>query len=444
MSQKSNLKSKSKSNPLDTRRQFIKRKLIGGLFGIVGLPFLSFGRDVYSSQDENATPSKELSDIDNWDEIRNQFSLHKTTIHLNTSSQGPSPDVVVNKIIEKLQKEESTASYKHSIVTKTRLKISSFLNADPDQIAITRNATEGMNIVGRSLNLKRGDEVVMSKDEHIGGAAIWIALEKQIGIKVVLIDLDYSGKNNLKIIKKSLTEKTKVVMVSHITCTTGMILPVKKIADLCREKGIISVIDGAQALGAIPIDLTEINPDFYISSGHKWLFGPKGTGIIFMNKQFLESNPPHYAGAYSDSKFNLASKTLEFLNVASREEYGTRNYPIIAGLGSAVDFINQIGAQRIHERGKELSQIFIDRVFSNQNIEILSPSEESCKSSIVTFRVKHKDNIEISKSIRRKKQIRIRGVYENNLNSLRASFAIFNSEEEVNLLADTILELASN
>ncbi|MGB1038098.1 MAG: aminotransferase class V-fold PLP-dependent enzyme, partial [Bacteroidia bacterium] len=167
-------------------------------------------------------------------------------------------------------------------------------------------------------------------------------------------------------------------------------------------------------------------------------------GVLFMNRKFLLNNPPHFAGAYSDSRFDLSSKTLDFLDVASREEYGTRNYPIIAGLGSAVEFIESIGIDRIEKRGKELSSLFKNKISSNPNIEYLSPTEDSCKSSIVTFRIKNKDNLEISRSIRKTKKLRIRGIYENNLNSLRASFAIFNTEDEVSLLADTILELASD
>ncbi|MGB0851178.1 MAG: aminotransferase class V-fold PLP-dependent enzyme, partial [Bacteroidia bacterium] len=313
MSHKSN--SKNNNSRPDTRRQFIKYKVLGGLLGIIGLPFLSFGRDINPTSKGKLFQSKKLSKDANWDEIRRQFSLRDNFAHLNTSSQGPSPTVVVNNIIDTLKNEETRATYNHAIVKQTREKISSLLNTNSDQIAITRNTTEGMNIVARSLALQKGDEVIMSKDEHIGGAAIWIALEKELGIRVVLIDLDYSGKDNLKILKKSLTNKTKVVMLSHITCTTGMILPAKKIVKLCRENRIISVIDGAQAFGAIPIDLGDINPDFYVTSGHKWLFGPKGTGVLFMNRKFLLNNPPHFAGAYSDSKFDLSSKTLDFLDV---------------------------------------------------------------------------------------------------------------------------------
>ncbi len=146
-----------------------------------------------------------------------------------------------------------------------------------------------MNTVARSLSLKEGDEVILSKDEHIGGAAIWLALSKEIGITIKLVDLDYSGKNNFNIIKKSVTDKTKVLVLSHVTCTTGMILPVKKIANYCKKKGIISCIDGAQAVGMIPVNITDINPDFYVTSGHKWLFGSKGTGILYINEYFLKN-----------------------------------------------------------------------------------------------------------------------------------------------------------
>jgi selenocysteine lyase/cysteine desulfurase len=429
---------------LDSRRSFIKTKMIGGLFGILGIPLFTLGKGLLNEDlPAMAAPLKESKNL-NWEEIRDLFTLDKSLAYFNTSSYGPSHKLVINSIIELLEHNEARASYQHSIMHSVRKKIGRLLNANTDHIAITRNTTEGMNTVARSLSLKEGDEVILSKDEHIGGAAIWLALSKEIGITIKLVDLDYSGKNNFNIIKKSVTDKTKVLVLSHVTCTTGMILPVKKIANYCKKKGIISCIDGAQAVGMIPVNITDINPDFYVTSGHKWLFGSKGTGILYINEYFLKNNSPHYVGAYSDSAFNLGTKTFEYLDTASREEYGTRNLPIIAGLGSAIDFISEVGMEKISLRGQQLAEKFRDGISTHPRITILTPEKENGSGSIITFKIQSKDNIQLSKALGHNYSIRLRAIFENDINGLRASFAIFNSEEEVDLLIKVILEDANS
>jgi len=430
------------SHPFYSRRTFIAKSLFGGLLGIFGIPYLSNG-----STKKNTLPKPKKNTDQNfknlsWSEIKNEFSLGKNFFHFNTASLGPSPNIVLEKIFEAMRLFAYLGTSKHNRVELTRTKIGKFLNADNELIAITRNSTEGMNIVANSLCLKKGDEVILSKDEHIGGAAPWLALSKEMGIKIKLVELDYSGNKNFENIENSISRKTKVVCISHVTCTTGMILPVKEIVELCKRRNIISCIDGAQAVGMIPVDVKSINPDFYITCGHKWLFGPKGSGVLVMNRAFLTKNRPHFVGAYSDSKFDLGTKTIEYLNIASREEYGTRNIPHIIGLGTAVDFISDLGIERIAKRGRELSIRFTKGISNISGIEIFTPKNQEYYCSLVTFKIKTKDNLQISRDLINKNGIRVRFIYENDIRGLRASFAIFNNEEEVDLLIAAIKDAA--
>lgn len=425
------------------RRDFIKKGFLAGLFSVTGLPFLVANKGVLKKNQLTPElpkiPSK-YEDID-WDKIRNSFPLSRNVYYFNTSGTGLSPQVVINKICEMTERQETSSNFGHTYMPIIHEKIADFLNTDVNEIAVTRNTTEGMNIVARSLSLKKGDEVLITKHEHIGGAAPWIALQEAKGVVIKLVELDLTGKDNLKIIEENITKKTKVVSFSHITCTTGMRLPAKEIVELCKRKEIYSCIDGAQALGMIPVDLKDINPDFYVSSGHKWLLGSKGTGILFINKLVIEKLIPGYVGAYSVSKFNLNELLMEYKMNAHREEYGTRNIPVMLGLLAAIDFISTIGIENVSTRGKELASYFRSIVIQNPKVELLTSEDPDYSASIVTIRIKGMDYLAVKQKLRDDKKCKLRDVYENNINGLRFSFSILNSMSDVDYLFDSLEEI---
>lgn len=425
-----------------SRRHFIKKNILSGLFLTSAIPLLKANTilEFKSSIQTFNFNTRDYNSID-WEQVREQFLFPKEKHYLNTGSLGPSPRFVINTVCEAMERLETSTSHGRHEIDKTHEKVAKFLNVTANEIAFTRNATEGLNIAARSLRLKKGDEIIISTHEHVGGASPWMALAKDFGAVVKLIDLDFSGKNNLQIIKDNITNKTKVVAFSHITCTTGMKLPAKKIVELCRSKNIYSCIDGAQSLGMFPIDLADINPDFYASSGHKWLFGPKGTGILFINKNIIDKISPVFAGAYTDSKFDLNTLTMEYRHSAQREEYGTRNTPITLGLGSAVDFINTIGIDNVAKRGRELVTRFREGIANTPEIDILTPESELYSASMLTIRIKGKDNLKLNPILNKEKKLRMRGIYENNINGIRISFAIFNSFDEVDLLVNSLKDV---
>tara|TARA_R110002073_G_scaffold57778_4_gene146672 strand:+ start:79392 stop:80675 length:1284 start_codon:yes stop_codon:yes gene_type:complete len=421
----------------NTRRSFIKKNILSGLFISSGFASLKADNLLESNK---FTISNDYNNID-WKYIRQQFIVTEKQHYLNTGSLGPSPKVVINKICETIEKLETSCSHGRHLIAETHKKAAKFLNVTVDEVAFTRNATEGINIAARSLPLTAGDEVLISTHEHVGGASPWLALQKDIGVVVKLIDLDLEGENNLQIIKDNVTEKTKVIAFSHITCTTGMRLPAKEIVAFCRSKEIFSCIDGAQSLGMFPIDLAAINPDFYSGSGHKWLFGPKGTGILYINKNSIEKMSPVFVGAYSDSNYDLNSLTLEYRMTAQREEYGTRNTPITLGLGSAIDFVSEIGIENVAKRGSELVEYFRNGIVDIPEIVILTPKNKKYAASIVTIRIKGKDNLALTQQLNRERGLRLRGIYENNINGIRISFAIFNNFKEVDYLVSSLKEI---
>ena len=424
---------------LHSRRKFIKTKLLGAFALVSGVPLKLFGNP--ATDELKDTSISNLADF-SWQEIRDEFSFDKKLLYLNTASHGPSPKSVVDRLCVSITKFESKVKTGDNYREKSYKRLATFLNTTSEQVAITSNTTESINIIARSLDLKKGDEVIISDNEHIGGSAPWIALIKDLEIKVKIVKLDLSGKENLSRIKQAVSSKTKVISISHVTCTTGLCLPVKEVVKFCRQQGIYSCIDGAQAVGMIDVDLADLDPDFYASCGHKWLMGPKGTGILYIKKEVLSQCKPTFVGAYSDSKFDLNTLVLEYRQDVQRSVFGTRNIPVMIGLTTALDFIDSIGIKRVEKRGKALANRFIQGLKNTNNISLLSPQDSKYATSIVSVKFLTKNNRKIRIELAENQQIEFRHIYENDLDCIRLSFSIFNNEEEVDKVIQTFKAIA--
>lgn len=435
------MKKDDKNSAIDSRRSFVKKLALGSIIA----PFTALGKDIF--QEQNASDleiSFKHNNSENWSQIKKAFLLDKKRRYFNTAGLGPSPKAVVESLYQSTIMLEKSGEHHHELTHKVHEKLASFLNCDTSELALTRNATEGMNIVARCLNLKDGDEVILTRHEHVGGTMPWLALQKDIRIDIKLVDLNLNGENNLEQIASQVTDKTKVVVFSHVTCTTGMRLPAKEITDYCRSKGIISCIDGAQAFGMIPIDLKEINPNFYVASGHKWLFGPKETGMLFINNNIIKDVSPTFAGAYTNCNYDLNTLKLEYRDTAQREEYGTRNTAVTLALGSAIDFVQSIGIDTILHHGQNLASHFRNGISSLSNVEILTPSSTHYSSCILTFRFKNADNTKLNLKLANDYGLRTRNIYENDLDAIRLSFAVFNNESEVDEIIFAVTEIATS
>ncbi|UTW62764.1 aminotransferase class V-fold PLP-dependent enzyme [bacterium SCSIO 12741] len=419
------------------RRDFIRKTLIGGLLSAIQLPLLAADDSPIAQELLKKRFSLPKSDAD-WAKVRKQFPLNDKPVYFNSAGLGPSPEVVVDTLCEWTKKLEELGDTGRKYTKSPHQTLADFFGVPQFSVAVTRNTTEGINIVARSLDLKPGDEVILTRHEHIGGSAAWVALHKEIGIQVKLVELDLSGKENFDRITQAVTDKTKVISFSHITCTTGLRLPAKEIAQFCRERGIYSCVDGAQSAGMIRVNLSEMNPDFYVSSGHKWLMGPKGSGLLYINPETIKNITPIFSGAYTDSEFDLANLEMKYIQKTTREEYGTRNAPQVLALESAVKFLNQFGIDEIEKRGLHLAEYLKKGLNEIPEIEVISPMDREYASAIVTFRIKgmpfHDAYLDLMKTYR----CRLRVIFENDLEAIRASCAIYNTEKDLDFLLESL------
>ena len=426
----------------ESRRSFL-RKLSGGLLGTTAA--LSVGKGLRAFPEFSARCGAEDSggtahDEAFWKFVRQQFPLTHERTYLNSAGLGPSPRVVLDTYYDAALRLATICETGHGERHQVHEKAAALLGCDVDEIAITRSTTEGMNIIARGLPLRKGDEVLMTTHEHPGGAIPFLALSKDIGIKVRLFEPGKNDAENLQVIEDNLTKRTRVLMISHIPCTTGLVFPVKEIAELCYQLDILVFYDGAHPPGQIPVNLHDIGCDFYATSGHKWLLGPIGTGLLYIRKEMFDVWKPTYVGAYSSSKYDLDTLTLEYKREANLTEWGTRNTPLVLALGAAIDFINAIGIERIAARGAALAAHLKQGLSQIPNLEILTPMEPEYSASMVTFRHKSIAHKEIYNALS-ERNFRIRSVGEHNLNAIRVSTHIYTSFEEVDRFLEAVREV---
>jgi selenocysteine lyase/cysteine desulfurase len=405
------------------RRNFL-RGLGAGVFGtLVGV------RESWAAKP--ALPRLDGSNTEAfWNAVRAQYPLLSDPAYLNTGGLGPAPLPVlemVEAVSRRLQEHCETGREEFE---PARAEVARFIGSLPEETCFVRNATEGNSIIAAGLPLFEGDEVIFETHAHPGGSFPWINEARRRGIVVRLFEpAPRSAVANIEAIRALISPRTRVIQVSHITCTTGLVFPVEGIAELARSHGIWFHIDGAQAVGMVPVDVHATGCDSYAFSGHKWLGGPHETGVLYIRRDRLEEIGCTGAGAHTGELPRLPG-TIKYAGAASRHEYGTRNLAAIAGLAVAVRWQEQIGCERIAERGRELSQRISVGLDGVDGIEVLTPRDASLRGSITTFRHARAGAHKLFGYLVKEHRLRCRPVTEQGLDAIRVSTHIFNSAAE--------------
>lgn len=378
-----------------------------------------------------------------WQKVRSQFSLRDERIYFNTGGLGPSPQSVLDALSLKTHELDESGETGHEIFDKARERVAAFVGAAPEEIAFTRNATEGMNIIARGIPLHPGDEIVTTFHEHPGGAMPWLAAARAASADIRLIELPNNPAELLPLVRRTLGPKTRVFMMSHVPCTTGTIYPAAELCSFLRTRRVVSVLDGAQAVGMAPVALHGIGCDFYTTSGHKWLLGPKESGFVYVAKSTQDFFQPSFVGAYSDTRYDLDGLVLDLRKTAHVSEYGTRNAATIHGVLAALDFFEAIGWQKIYDRQRELAARLFAGLQKISTVELLTATRTGDFGGIVTFKARDRSASQITTALMKEFRIRARGITEHKLDACRISLHIFNSLREVDLLIEAVITIAS-
>ncbi len=368
-----------------------------------------------------------------WADVRAQFILDPSIIYMNNASLGMPPAIVAEAVAagyKAVSREPSRG--KHDLSEQiSQLVIpglSRLLGTNANEIALTRNATEALHLQAVGLDLQPGDEVIFTTQEHPAGLRPWLFRADRHGIKATDIFVPSPLKSEEHLIglfENAITPRTRAIAFCHVT-RGGHLYPVKKLSEMARNHGLISLVDGAQAVGMFPIDLHDLGCDAYSASLHKWLLGPVGTGVLYIS----ESARQHIRSAYAHDG------TLDSPAFAPP---GTADLPLRAGISAAISFMETIGLDNVELRTRYLSDYLKEQLSEMNGIKLLSGGtlRTSCPGSTI-FEVEDVDAIKIVSTTNKMHSIHIDEHKRDGHNAIRVSTHIYNTKTEVDRLVEVL------
>ena len=323
-----------------------------------------------------------------WGLVKEQFILRDGLTLLNAANLCPSPIPVMETVFEYIKDEDRDASFqnrdKHTKLRESsRSKLAQLLGACSDEIAIVRNTSEANNIAVNSLNLGRGDEVLLWDQNHPTNNVAWKVRSARYGFAVNFVKLNSppgSASEIVEAFEKAFTPRTKVLAFSHISNSSGIALPAKELCALGHERDATVHIDGAQSFGVQNLNLHEIGCDSYAASAHKWFMGPKEAGIFYVRNDRIKDYWPLIVGAGW-----CADVTCEIQGARKFECLGQRNDATLAAVGKAVDFHMAIGEAQIEERVRELATALKEGIAEIRGSRLATPLKRDLSLGVVFF-----------------------------------------------------------
>lgn len=316
----------------------------------------------------------------------------KPLVYLDNSATTQKPRIVVDAIANEYYSENANvhrgvhflSQQATELHESARAKIAKFLNASsPSEIVFTRGATEGLNLVASSFGeafLKEGDEVIISAMEHHSNIVPWQLLEMRKGIKIKVIPITEDGELRVDEYEKLFDERTKLVSVTHVSNVLGTVNPVKELATIAHSHNVPILIDGAQSVPHIKVDVRDMDCDFYAFSGHK-IYGPTGIGALYGKAEWLEKLPPYQGGG--EMIKNVHFGHTEFEDAPLKFEAGTPDYVGSHSLATAIDYVESIGLDNIAAHEHELLEYATKRLESIPGMRIFGKAKN--KSAVISF-----------------------------------------------------------
>ncbi|MBB5987324.1 aminotransferase class V-fold PLP-dependent enzyme [Sphingobium lignivorans] len=390
------------------RRSFLGSAALAG--GLAALPDAALA----GLPPEVPLPSPDLHARDEdayWAALRRQFLIPADVVNLNVGTVGSSPRPVLKAIFDGYEQTEQMTQAKsedypiwgYDRWDEYRRPFADFMGARVDQLALLRNCTEANSYIANGFDMKAGDEVLISDEEHGSGEMPWMLRSRRYGIVVRKFAMPKPPKDAAEILSRindAITTRTRIIFVSHVSTTTGVVLPIREIAALARAKGIVTAVDGAHVPGMMAVDLNALGCDLYTGSMHKWLFAPKGTGFLYLRDEAIMDRvwSTIVTGGYD----NPDRKADRYMQI------GSSCIPTLMGLNAAVALAGQIGMDRIEQRGRMLAD-YIHAQMLERGAQSWTSPDPALRCAIVTVNVPPVSRMELQDWLWTNHKVRVRG-----------------------------------
>ncbi len=395
---------------MSDRRGFLSA--LTGVAAVAALPASRIRADL-ACEPQPAMPDASLYEKDEeayWTGLRKQFVIPDDEVYLNNGTVGSSPRPVLKAIIDCYLSAEQLAQsnpedypiWGYAAWNEFRDPLAAFVGCKRDEIALLRNATEANSYIANGVDLKAGEEVLMTDQEHPGGEHPWDLRAKRYGIVVKKITLPKpvpDAATVLNLFNEAITPRTRVIFFSHITTVTGAVLPAKEICALARSKGILSAVDGAHVPGMMKLNVHDVGCDMYSASPHKWLQATKGTGFLYVRDEVI------------DRVWNtIATEGWDDTKIRAErfQRIGSSNVPTLCGLRAAIEFANQIGIERIEKRHRQMADYILGQMVKRGATSWTSP-DAALRCGIATVSVAPLKMPDTENWLWKEKKVRIRG-----------------------------------
>ena len=412
------------------RREVLKRLAAGAALGTLGGKWL-------------ATAAQGVTEGESfWEQIKEQFPIRPGLVMMNAANLCPTHYPVLESVFGLTRDLDSDVSFQNRAKFATtkdeaRARLAQYVGARPEEIAITRNTSEGNNIIVNGLDLGAGDEVLIWAENHPSNHMAWTMRARRQGFTVRQVEAPAGADTAEEFTEQflgMLTPRTRVLAVSHVSNVSGIGLPMKSLCQACRDRNIMTLVDGAQTLGALDLDLHDMACDFFAGSLHKWPMGPKETGLLYVRSDSAERVWPTVVSlGYEAAEGNGAQKF---------ESFGQRDDSAMAAITPAVDFLDSIGKERVEARLRALIARLRGGIEAIPGASILTPSDPAISAGILVFSLPGVDGNDAFTRLYR--DFGVGSTPSAVVNGVRLSPHIYNTMADVDRVLDALREIAGD
>jgi selenocysteine lyase/cysteine desulfurase len=427
-----------------SRRSFFQKSL--GMAGAMSLtPFLgnAMAEDVSDAlvSLNGLTPLEAANDDDLWARMAQAYTVSPNILNLNNGGVSPQPKVVQDAVDRYYHlSNEAPTYYMWQILDKgrepLRRKLADLAGVSNEEIAINRNTTEALGTFTYGIDMQKGEEIVMTKQDYPNMIHAWKQREMRDGVKINWINLNLPVDNDDVVLKAYIdatTAKTKIWHITHLMTWTGQILPAAKLCAEARKRGIITIVDAAHSFAHVDYKISDFNCDYFGTSLHKWLCAPFGTGMMYIRKEHIEKTWPLFA---IDKPKSGDIKKFEAL--------GTRSFAPEQAIGQAVDFHNAIGGKRKQERLHFLKSYWCNAIAKNPRVKLHISLKPEYSCALGTFSVDGLDVADIATKLMADYQIHTVSIKWENVNAVRVTPHVYTTTKDLDRFIDAVNKIAAS